>query len=399
MTRVGFAPHLGGEAWLGGTSYFRNLFSALGALEGGAIEPVLLIRAGDEKRAAELGPRVTTARIPDFLDRASSLTAKALARLGPLWWLAWRRFLVGQGIEAISHSPSLLPARLLPSLGIIYDFQHRHLPDMFAERDYRARERVFRSICRRHSLVLVSSESALSDLRRFLPRHAHKGRVLHFVADLSGKAVSPPEALKRRYDLPDAYVYLPNQFWKHKNHATVVHALDVLRRQGREIVVAASGTNADYRHPEHFGALLATVEGLGLGRLFRWLGVLPYEDVLGLMRASAAVLNPSFFEGWSTTVEEAKSMGKTVLLSDIPVHREQKPERGLYFRADSPQALAECLAAALDAYSPEQDARAMEKARAEMPARVRGYARRYQELVFEALGHAAETATSRQERR
>ena len=395
MTRVGFAPHLGGEAWLGGTSYFRNLFSALGALEGGAIEPVLLIRPGDEKRAAEVAPRVATARIPDFLDRASSLTAKALARLGPLWWLAWRRFLVGQGIEALSHSPSLLPHRLLPSLGIIYDFQHRHLPEMFSAEDYRARERVFRSICRGHSLVLVSSESALSDLRRFFPAYAHKGRVLHFVADLSGKAMTPLETLKRRYELPDAYVYLPNQFWKHKNHATVVQALGLLRQQGREVVVVASGTNSDYRHPEHFSELLADVEKLGLGRLFRWLGVVPYEDVLGLMRGSVALLNPSLFEGWSTSVEEAKSMGKTVVLSNIAVHLEQNPARALYFEAQSPAALAESLRTAVDAYSAEEDNRSMERARTELPARVRGYARRYQDLVLETIGHARQPAATR----
>lgn len=33
-------------------------------------------------------------------------------------------------------------------------------------------------------------------------------------------------------------------------------------------------------------------------------------------------VNPSFYEGWSTTVEEAKSIGVPLLLSDIPVHRE-----------------------------------------------------------------------------
>lgn len=385
MIRVGFAPHLGGEAWLGGTSYFRNLFSALRSLQDAAIEPVLLIHAGDEQRAAEIAPRVATARIPLFLNRASSLTAKALARARPLWWLLWRRFLVSEGIDAISHSPSLLPHQLFPSLGIIYDFQHLHLPGMFEQKEYSARERAFLSICRRHSLVLVSSQSALSDLRRYFPRYAHKGRVLHFVADLAGRSMTPLEVLKQKYELPEAYVYLPNQFWKHKNHATVIRALELLRREGREVVVVASGASADYRHPGYFDGLLAMVEELGLRDLFRCLGVVSYEDVLGLMRSSVAVLNPSLFEGWSTTVEEAKSMGKAMILSDIPVHLEQKPQRGLYFRADSPAALAECLRTAVNAFSADEDERSMAKARAELPARVRDYARRYQDLVLQAL--------------
>ena len=43
------------------------------------------------------------------------------------------------------------------------------------------------------------------------------------------------------------------------------------------------------------------------------------------------MINPSLFEGWSTSVEEAKSLDKRILLSNIPVHREQAPARGIYF--------------------------------------------------------------------
>ena len=41
------------------------------------------------------------------------------------------------------------------------------------------------------------------------------------------------------------------------------------------------------------------------------------------MCASVALLNPSHFEGWSTTVEEARALGVPMLLSDLDVHLEQ----------------------------------------------------------------------------
>ncbi len=41
------------------------------------------------------------------------------------------------------------------------------------------------------------------------------------------------------------------------------------------------------------------------------------------MLCSTALINPSQFEGWSTTVEEAKSLGVKMLLSDLEVHKEQ----------------------------------------------------------------------------
>jgi hypothetical protein len=39
-------------------------------------------------------------------------------------------------------------------------------------------------------------------------------------------------------------------------------------------------------------------------------------------------------------VEESKAMQKQILLSNIDVHLEQAPERGVYFFPDSPEELA-----------------------------------------------------------
>ena len=51
-----------------------------------------------------------------------------------------------------------------------------------------------------------------------------------------------------------------------------------------------------------------------------------------IMRRSLAVLQPSLFEGWSTTLEEARSIGKRTIVSDIAVHREQDLHTAMYFR-------------------------------------------------------------------
>ena len=56
----------------------------------------------------------------------------------------------------------------------------------------------------------------------------------------------------------------------------------------------------------------------------KFLGEIPYSHVLELIKSSIAVINPSFFEGWSSTVEECKSINKTIILSNIDVHLEQK---------------------------------------------------------------------------
>jgi len=43
------------------------------------------------------------------------------------------------------------------------------------------------------------------------------------------------------------------------------------------------------------------------------------------------VPNPTLFEGWSTAVEEAMTVGVPLLSSDLRAHREQAPENALFF--------------------------------------------------------------------
>ena len=38
-----------------------------------------------------------------------------------------------------------------------------------------------------------------------------------------------------------------------------------------------------------------------------YLGKVPYSDLINLINQSKALINPSLFEGWSTSIEEAKN--------------------------------------------------------------------------------------------
>jgi glycosyltransferase involved in cell wall biosynthesis len=123
----------------------------------------------------------------------------------------------------------------------------------------------------------------------------------------------------------------------------VIQALAVLAKRGAAVVVAASGNPNDVRHAGHHRELMHRVADLGVGDGFRLLGMLPYEDVTGLIALCHALVNPSFFEGWSTTVEEAKALGAPLVLSEIDVHREQAGSKALYFDPKSPESAADAM--------------------------------------------------------
>ncbi|HEV2697788.1 MAG TPA: glycosyltransferase [Terriglobales bacterium] len=160
-------------------------------------------------------------------------------------------------------------------------------------------------------------------------------------------------------------------------------ALRVLKDQGVNVCVIASGNTADHRQPGYFNDLMSQVRQADVEDRFLTVGTVSYPDLLALMAGSVAVINPSRFEGWSTTVEEAKSMGKVVLLSDLRVHREQAPERGRYFSPDDAEGLAKVMEEALVSYDSVVDQKMIREAQRALPDRLLAFARGYEDIVLE----------------
>jgi glycosyltransferase involved in cell wall biosynthesis len=107
-----------------------------------------------------------------------------------------------------------------------------------------------------------------------------------------------------------------------------------------------TGLPADPRDQTNgnFSALLQKIAGLGLNAQIIILGQVPYPDLINLMSMATLVIQPSRFEGWSTIVQDSKALGRSVICSDIPVHREQAPEALGFFPCDEPDVLAELIA-------------------------------------------------------
>jgi glycosyltransferase involved in cell wall biosynthesis len=77
-----------------------------------------------------------------------------------------------------------------------------------------------------------------------------------------------------------------------------------------------------------------------LEKHIQFLGLIPREDQLCLMKNSLAIVQPSYFESWNTTVEDAKALGKFIILSDLTVHKEQISENVYFFNPDKAEELA-----------------------------------------------------------
>ena len=172
-----------------------------------------------------------------------------------------------------------------------------------------------------------------------------------------------PATVQKQHALPERFLLVSNQFWQHKNHATVFAALGILAQRGIRPHVACTGSLEDYRGKAHVAKLREQIATLGIAEQVSLLGLIPRTEQVQFMRRCVAVVQPSLSEGWSTVVEDARLLGKPVVLSDLAVHREQNPPGARFFTRESAEELAAAIADAWASLTPGPDPVAEEKAR------------------------------------
>ena len=384
MTRVGFL-NAGSKEWIAQVHYLKNLLYALSTLQERHVQPVVFFGLNaDEEIVEMLAPYAEIIRTP-LLDKGSLLRNcyRLLYRLsGHHTMLNW--YLKSKGISVLFHSNINDGNTPFKIINWIPDFQYLHLPKMFSDEELKKRKQLDAKIIANSDAVVLSSHDALKDYQSFAPDQFHKARVLQFVSQpFAGQDAHEcnAELLASRYGFSGKFFYLPNQFWKHKNHLVVFQAVKQLRDKGiNDVLLLCSGHMRDDRNHNHMESLLRFVTDNALEKNICFLGLIPYSDVVGLMRNAVSVINPSFFEGWSSTVEEAKSIGKNLILSDIRVHREQSPA-AVYFDPGDAVSLAAVMKERwrLDPGGPDMELETM--ARKNLAARTESFARGFQNIV------------------
>lgn len=344
--RVAFFPPTD-SSWMGGVNYYKNLFFALNTHKKSEIELVLVVpKSSDSNIISIYSKYIDEIYYVSLLSKNEPLgfMSKIENRLFNTNYLI-DFFLKRKRIDIVSHS-YISNFKKVKSIGWIPDFQHLHLPEMFTNKEIENRNKDFKKLINKCDGIFLSSYDALKDFKEFSPCNIRKANVLHFVSQPEEEYFllkeKEREKLIEKYNIPDMFFYLPNQFWKHKNHILAFKAIKHIRDRGGDAVLVCTGNLKDYRSPGHIKYLQEYIVENNLNDNIRMLGMVPYNDVFGLIKFSQAVINPSLFEGWSSTVEECKSVGKELIISNISVHKEQAPN-ALFFEKDNYESLSNIL--------------------------------------------------------
>jgi glycosyltransferase involved in cell wall biosynthesis len=331
--------------WVGGTYYVENIIKALMLLEEAEMPRLTILYNSPEEitRLKQIGyPHSQYVQFEhklNFFKKVVNWFSKSIIH-EPIFRIAlpdqytnYYPLNTGYQVGSKSNGYYWIP-----------DLQEKYLPQYFSTKELKMRDRSLKKLISRNELIVFSSNSSLEDFKKFYPDSKNKSKVIEFVSINKTPSVGKSE-LTEKYNIRGDYFICPNQMWRHKNHLVVLKALKKLRDKNylKDINIVFTGKEEDYRNPTHPESLKKYVDSNRLNDYVKFLGFIDREDQLGLLCNAQAVLQPSLFEGWSTVVEDAKSMNKIVVASDIDIHKEQLTSNYYFFSRNDETELANIL--------------------------------------------------------
>lgn len=231
-----------------------------------------------------------------------------------------------------------------PYIFTIHDLMHKYYKEFPEIRfhDRMLRDIMFSRVAKTARLVLVDSMRGKEDAMKFYKIPAERICILSTAPSKEFFEALDNNKIKRileKFNLPDEYIFYPAQFWHHKNHIALLHAMKILQAK-YNCRISAVFTGSDK------GALrdvLCKAEELGLGGMVHYLGYVSEKEKVALYRKARALVMPSFFGPANIPVWEAFASGCPVLTSDVHGISEQVGDAGLLFDPKSPNDIAEKL--------------------------------------------------------
>ncbi len=388
MSSIGIVSFGLDDRWIGGRYYLQHLIKSVRALPAAEQLPMADVWWQQEPS------------IDPFAEVRLELERRIVIHL-PSNLLSRLRRKIRRTIKGIDDARDLFEEMnvgvlfpILPceSPGVPYvfwlpDFQYKHLPHLFDEKLMKWFNDQYESNVAKSDLVMLSSQHALRDFQSFFPAHKEKARVVHFcsVPDNDWWLTNPIDAA-RAHGITGPYFIVSNQFSEHKNHTIVFEAIRLLKKRGLKVKIVCTGNKFCFQNESYFAGVESFIRDNDLSSQVNILGMIPRAEQVALIRGAVAVLQPSQFEGWSTAVEDAKTLGKTLLVSDIEVHREQLGDHGQsYLKVDDAESWAEAMHQAWIAGAPGPDPNAEAVALKQLAARQLAYARDLISVMREAM--------------
>lgn len=333
----------------GGFTFVNEIVRALAAAKGSRHEFVVLTLSDPTRHrdAFEGLPALSLAAAAPAATLATRIEAGLRRRAGRLLGAAPRpgdlpvnpaadALLTANGIDVIWYPSAweCITAEI-PFITTVWDLQHRrqpYFPEVSDDGRWSYRERWMSAFLRRAALVIAGTAVGRDEIESTYGVPRERIRLLpHPTPSFMAETRSSQAARVVEGD----YLFYPAQFWPHKNHVNLLHALRLLRDRGLDLSLALTGSDKG-----NLPFIRDTAARLGLTPHVRWLGFVTNDQLISLYRHAAALTYVTFFGPENLPPLEAFAAGCPVVASDVAGAREQLADAALLVDPRRPEEIA-----------------------------------------------------------
>lgn len=343
-----------GKAWMGGAYYIRNMIFAL--LQNNEIlEKIHIYILTESELQVEFSDFLKYPEVTIIYKDQYTIPYRLYLKAKNFYYNQLKKIKTQKDLLAVVDKyeidiifPMCFPDETYKKKGIMWipDLQHIHYPEFFPGGALEIRENDYRYLAENHEKMILSSKSVLEDYKLAYPQFTNNLFVIPFVSAIKESIINDNRVDEciQKYGISGKYFMVANQYWKHKNHRVVFEAIHLIKEQHKvEIQVVSTGLMQDSRDDDYSNELKGMIDKYKLHDNIHQLGLISREDQIQIMKGALAVVQPSLFEGWGTVVEDAKTLQKHIILSDIDVHKEQANADCVFFEQNNAQQLADIM--------------------------------------------------------
>lgn len=203
-----------------------------------------------------------------------------------------------------------LPFAKSKSVVVVHDIMFKHYPEYVGRAKRLVLDISYRIVQRYADGVIFISKDSEADFIKTYGKPKRYTTIYNPIV-LSG---SDPSIVRSVAPLTEPYAIANFYFYPHKNLQGLLKLFDEIHREWPELNLIFTGKKTD-----DFDSLLMQCEAR---HRVQHLGFLPKEQLMAVVRDAKLFMSMSKFEGFNMSAAEAALLGKPLILSDLPVHRE-----------------------------------------------------------------------------
>lgn len=227
----------------------------------------------------------------------------------------------------------------------VWDLQHRQTP-CFPEVSqsgwiWRDREDHYQRMLPQATRVITGTQAGKDEVIQFYRLPPGNVEVIPFPAPELRQAATKEQitSVRQKYGIQNDYFIYPAQFWPHKNHVNLLHALAIIKSKDPSVpnLILTGSDKGNWNYVE------AKARDLGVDKYVRYLGFIPQDDLNCLYQGAMALVFPTFFGPDNLPPLEAFANGCPVIASNVSGSEEQLGDAVIGFNPSKPEELAEAM--------------------------------------------------------